>query len=223
MRIRRISACVVALVLTTAVESLGQARCTDQNPKFSGVDLRFEKSFKEFGHPDDTPSNREKFQGRSFDQSQGNNRADLGFSAFSFPNDADAYLAASFGLTFLVADNDLEGATDDLLWIGFEPMLEAWSARLFEWRGPKLRFGAGAGPSFNFIRRIGSDITETLYRNGVTWRVTARLELNKKIAVDFGYQWQVLLKSLRPSDYGGPAGEPFDHLMEGPTLSLRIG
>ena len=196
MRRRLVGLFAIGCALGTAVDGLAQARCTNQNPTFSGVDLRIEQRI-------------------------GDLDGDSRLSVLSLPSSDGAYSAVTYGIVYLAGENTVEPTTtprNDALWIAFEPAVETWTKQT---RG--FRVGVGGGPAFNFIRTIGSDWSDTVFKMGAVGRVTLRYELRDRVGFEVGYNAQVLFSRLEPSDFvPGATGDELRRFVHGPYFGLRF-
>ena len=200
MRRRLVGLFAIGFALETAVDGLAQARCTNQNPTFSGVDLRIEQRI-------------------------GDLNGDSRLSVLSLPSSNGAYSAVTYGIVYLAGENSVEPTTtprNDALWIAFEPAVETWTKRA---RG--FRVGVGGGPAFNFIRTIGSDWSDTVFKMGAVGRVTLRHELRAGLVsrsdTTHRYSSVVLFSRLEPSDFvPGATGDELRRFVHGPYFGLRF-
>ena len=106
MRDRVIGWLVVGILLSTAIEAQAQLRCVNElsGPgHFTGMELRFETTL-------------------------GNNPDYIGIFGFPEP-DASPFILA-VGVSVVEGRNNVPGATGDVVWWAFEPVVEYWTPLL---------------------------------------------------------------------------------------------
>ena len=141
----------------------------------------------------------------------------------------EGYWALALGGSAMAGKNNVAGATGDVMWWAFEPVVEYWMKPALDGWVQFSPFGVGA--SFNYLQVIGS---YDFFKTGWIMRWTIRFHLRNRpnttadkeklqIALDLGFQQLMMFNRFKPSDFvpGAPGGD-FERLLPGGFIPLRF-